>query len=156
MPRRRPVPASAPSEKPAPSPPDGQAAAPSAPDARPPGWSPRDMLIPYVLLAVSLHRAHGYLIEEYLRGAGFFNVEMSTLYRTLRQLEKDGLLHSSWEPGPSGPARRVYSLTDVGRTWLDSWADTLGMYRRMLDQFFGLYAGDAAGASNEARHRKEP
>ncbi|HTD80196.1 MAG TPA: hypothetical protein VK898_21350, partial [Chloroflexota bacterium] len=25
-----------------------------------------DMLIPYVLLAVSLQRAHGYLIEEYL------------------------------------------------------------------------------------------
>ena len=113
------------------------------------------MLIPYVLLAVSLHRAHGYLIEEYLRGAGFFNVEMSTLYRTLRQLEKDGLLHSSWEAGPSGPARRVYSLTDVGHTWLDSWADTLNMYRRMLDQFFGLYTGNAAGPSRGARKQKE-
>src|ERR1700693_49815 len=106
MPRRRPAPASAPPQEP-----PSAAAAPDAPHT---GWSPRDMLIPYVLLAVSLQRAHGYLIEEYLRGAGFFNVEMSTLYRTLRQLEKDGLLHSNWEPGPSGPARRVYSLTDVG------------------------------------------
>ncbi|MDQ6672993.1 MAG: helix-turn-helix transcriptional regulator [Chloroflexota bacterium] len=113
------------------------------------------MLIPYVLLAVSLRRAHGYLIEEYLRGAGFFNVEMSTLYRTLRQLEKDGLLHSSWEAGLSGPARRVYSLTDVGRTWLDSWAGTLSMYRRMLDQFFGLYTGGAAGHSRDTRKQKE-
>src|ERR671935_1858223 len=74
-----------------------------------------DMLIPYVLLAVSLQRAHGYLIEEYLRGLGFLTLEMSTLYRTLRQLEKDGLLLSNWEPGPTGPARRVYTLTDVGR-----------------------------------------
>src|ERR1700686_1603647 len=123
MPRRRPAPASAPAEPPASSSADGQAppAAP-IPDAPPTGWSPRDMLIPYALLAVSLQRAHGYLIEEYLRGAGFFNVEMSTLYRTLRQLEKDGLLHSSWEAGPSGPSRRVYSLTDLGRTWLDHWA----------------------------------
>src|ERR1700737_4281245 len=130
MPRRRPAPASAPAAQPAPSAAEGEAS-PSMPppDAPPSGWSPRDMLIPYVLLAVSLHRAHGYLIEEYLRGAGFFHIEMSTLYRTLRQLEKDGLLHSSWEAGPSGPARRVYSLTDVGSTWLDSWADTLGMYR---------------------------
>jgi PadR family transcriptional regulator, regulatory protein PadR len=103
------------------------------------GWSPRDILIPYVLLAVSLQRAHGYLIEEYLRSIGFFSLEMSTLYRTLRQLEKDGLLQSSWEPGPTGPARRVYSLTDVGRSWLDQWAGTLDTYRRMLDQFFGLY-----------------
>jgi poly-beta-hydroxybutyrate-responsive repressor len=98
------------------------------------------MLIPYLLLAVSLQRAHGYLIEEYLRGAGFLGLDMSTLYRTLRQLEKDGLLDSSWEPGPTGPARRVYSLTDVGRAWLDQWAGTLDAYRRMLDQFFGLYS----------------
>src|SRR3979411_2585754 len=112
----------------------GGFASPTAP------WSPRDILIPYVLLAVSLQRAHGYLIEEYLRGAGFFSLEMSTLYRTLRQLEKDGLLHSSWEPGPTGPARRVYSLTAVGRGWLDQWADTLGVFRRMLDPFFALVA----------------
>jgi poly-beta-hydroxybutyrate-responsive repressor len=79
------------------------------------------------------------MIEEYLRGVGFLSLEMSTLYRTLRQLEKDGLLRSTWEPGPTGPARRVYSLTDVGRTWLDQWAGALDMYRQMLDQFFGLY-----------------
>src|ERR1041384_374368 len=93
--------------------------------AQPAAWSPRDILIPYVLLAVSLQRAHGYLIEEYLRSVGFLSLELSTLYRTLRQLEKDGLLCSSWEPGPTGPARRVYSLTDVGRTWLDQWAGAL-------------------------------
>jgi PadR family transcriptional regulator, regulatory protein PadR len=136
MPRRRPAPAQ-PSQadgSPGPQPPAPQAS--SAPSS---AWSPRDILIPYVLLAVSLQRAHGYLIEEYLRSIGFLSLEMSTLYRTLRQLEKDGLLRSSWEPGPTGPARRVYSLTDVGRSWLDQWADTLDMYRRMLDQFFGLY-----------------
>jgi poly-beta-hydroxybutyrate-responsive repressor len=101
----------------------------------------RDMLIPYVLLAISLHRGHGYLIEEYLRGLGFFGLEMSTLYRTLRQLEKDGLLRSEWEPGPAGPARRVYALTDAGRAWLDTWASALESYRSMIDRFFGLYAG---------------
>ena len=119
-----------------PPPPSTDAAADSSPQT---AWSPRDILIPYVLLAVSLQRAHGYLIEEYLRSVGFLSLEMSTLYRTLRQLEKDGLLHSSWEPGPTGPARRVYSLTEVGRGWLDQWANTLDVYRRMLDQFFGLY-----------------
>jgi hypothetical protein len=44
------------------------------------------MLIPYLLLAVSLQRAHGYLIEEYLRGAGFLGLDMSTLYRATRVL----------------------------------------------------------------------
>jgi poly-beta-hydroxybutyrate-responsive repressor len=102
------------------------------------------MLIPYVLLAVSMQRAHGYLIEEYLRQIGFLTLEMSTLYRTLRQLEKDGLLESSWEHGEAGPARRVYSLTDLGRAWLDQWASALDLYRQMLDQFFGLYTSKGA------------
>ena len=136
MPRRRPAPATPPPGETTPPPPSTDAAADSSPQT---AWSPRDILIPYVLLAVSLQRAHGYLIEEYLRSVGFLSLEMSTLYRTLRQLEKDGLLHSSWEPGPTGPARRVYSLTEVGSGWLDQWANTLDVYRRMLDQFFGLY-----------------
>jgi poly-beta-hydroxybutyrate-responsive repressor len=138
VPRRRPSPAQPPGGTPA-TPEANTQESPDTPAQHAAPWSPRDILIPYVLLAVSLQRAHGYLIEEYLRSVGFFSLEMSTLYRTLRQLEKDGLLQSSWEPGPTGPARRVYSLTDVGRTWLDQWAGTLDTYRRMLDQFFGLY-----------------
>src|SRR5438309_11991175 len=145
MPRRRPAPATPPPHETTPPPPSTDAAADASPPA---AWSPRDILIPYVLLAVSLQRAHGYLIEEYLRSVGFLSLEMSTLYRTLRQLEKDGLLHSSWEPGPTGPARRVYSLTEVGSGWLDQGADTLGVYRRMLDQFFGLYGGNTNSSAD--------
>ena len=118
-------------------------------------WSPRDILIPYVLLAVSLGRAaHGYLIEEYLKSLGFFRTDASTLYRTLRQLEKDGLLLSTWETGQTGPARRVYSLTDAGRAWLDAWVATLEVYRSMIDNFFSLYTGGASageGAAPEER-----
>lgn len=102
------------------------------------------MLVPYVLLAVSLQRAHGYLIEEYLTSLGFFTIDMSTLYRTLRQLEKDGLLLSDWETGPAGPARRVYTLTDAGRAWLDAWVATLDSYRAMIDTFFSLYSDGTA------------
>jgi PadR family transcriptional regulator PadR len=132
MPRRR---------YPPPPPPSGDDDSPSDSPIPPFGWSPRDVLVPYVLLAVSVQRSHGYLIEEYLRGLGLLGLEMSTLYRTLRQLEKDGLLFSSWEPGPSGPARRVYTLTDAGQLWLDGWARALDGYRSLLDRFFGLYTG---------------
>ena len=104
-----------------------------------PGWPPRDILAPFVLLAVSLQRAHGYVIEDYLRTLGVFGVTMSTLYRTLRQMEKDGFLVSTWEPGPTGPARRVYTITDAGHAWLDSSAAMLNAYRETIDRFFGLY-----------------
>ena len=104
----------------------------------------RDLLVPYVLLAISAQRAHGYLIEQYLRGLGLAQVEMSTLYRTLRQLEQQGLVTSGWEAGPGGPARRVYTLTDAGRAWLRTGADALAAYRGAIDAFFGRYESGAA------------
>lgn len=142
--------------------PDRQtAAASSAPDpAEPieepeplPGWPPRDFLAPFVLLAVSLQRSHGYVIEDYLRALGVFGITMSTLYRTLRQMEKDGLLESIWEPGPTGPARRVYTITDAGHIWLDSSAAMLNAYRQTIDRFFGLYGAGpgATGQQTDAR-----
>src|SRR5712691_7082422 len=100
MPRRRSSP-TPPGGSPAP---EASQSAPATPQGATAGVGMREMLIPYVLLAVSLQRAHGYWIEEYLRSLGFLSLEMSTLYRTLRQLEKDGLLRSNWEPGPTGPA----------------------------------------------------
>ena len=118
-----------------------------------PGWPPRDFLAPFVLLAVSLERAHGYVIEDYLRALGVFGITMSTLYRTLRQMEKDGFLESTWEPGPTGPARRVYTITDAGYTWLDTSAAMLSTYRETIDRFFGLYE---AGPGEARRQAKEP
>lgn len=114
-------------------------------------WTFRDFLIPYILLSLSMQRAHGYIIEQYLRGLGLANVEMSTLYRTLRQLERDGLVYSTWEPGPEGPARRIYSLTDAGRWWLDAGASALAGYRTIIDRFFGNYSGPAPRPEDDTR-----
>jgi poly-beta-hydroxybutyrate-responsive repressor len=120
------------------------------------GWPPRDFLAPFVLLAVSMQRSHGYVIEDYLRALGLFGITMSTLYRTLRQMEKDGFLESTWEPGPTGPARRVYTITDAGHVWLDSSAAMLNAYRETIDRFFGLYgAGPRANRDRRADSKAE-
>jgi PadR family transcriptional regulator len=134
--------------------PEDRTGAPSQPDQADPldereplsGWPPRDILAPFVLLAVSMQRAHGYVIEDYLRAFGLFGITMSTLYRTLRQMEKDGYLESTWEPGPTGPARRVYTITDAGHAWLDSSAALLDAYRQTIDRFLDVY-GAALGSN---------
>jgi poly-beta-hydroxybutyrate-responsive repressor len=141
--------------------PEGRAGAKSQPDPaeqtdeREPlsAWPPRDILAPFVLLAVSMQRAHGYVIEDYLRALGLFGITMSTLYRTLRQMEKDGFLESTWEPGPTGPARRVYTITDAGHAWLDSSATMLDAYRQTIDRFLDLY-GTGAGANGPDRDER--
>src|SRR5215208_4825376 len=104
-------------------------------------WSPRNLLVPYLLLALSYYRAHGYLLQQYLRTLGFFGVDITTIYRTLRQMEKQGLVDSAWDTEAQGPARRVYGLTDAGRLFLGSWAAALGQYRESLDRFFRMYQG---------------
>jgi poly-beta-hydroxybutyrate-responsive repressor len=119
------------------------------------GWSPRDLLVPYVLLAISAQKAHGYFIEQYLRGMGLAQVEMTRIYRTLRQLEQQGLVTSAWEAGPDGPARRVYTLTDAGKTWLRGGAAMLEGYRTAIDAFFGRYQPGTASNPGPARKTKK-
>lgn len=107
-------------------------------------WAPRNLLVPYLLLALSYYRAHGYLLQQYLRTLGCFGVDVTTIYRTLRQLEKQGLVDSTWDTEAQGPARRVYSLTPGGRMFLETWAAALGQYREILDRFVRMYQGAEA------------
>lgn len=102
-------------------------------------WAPKNLLVPYLLLALSAYEAHGYLLQQYLRGLGFLSTNITTIYRTLRDLERKGLVSSYWQPTDEGPARRMYTLTDAGRGTLGVWAGALESYRAMIDGFFRMY-----------------
>jgi poly-beta-hydroxybutyrate-responsive repressor len=104
-------------------------------EARP----PRDLILPYLLLLIRSYQAHGYLLLGRLAEAGFGALDPGWLYRTLRQMEKDGLVTSAWDTASAGPARRVYSITEAGQAMLDVWAAGLQQHRRMLDGFIQLY-----------------
>jgi PadR family transcriptional regulator, regulatory protein PadR len=55
-------------------------------------------------------------------------VKLGTLYPVLRSLEADGLLESQVDPSVSGPPRRYYRVTPLGRAVLgqlrEAWAYT--------------------------------
>ncbi|HEX3030708.1 MAG TPA: poly-beta-hydroxybutyrate-responsive repressor [Bacillota bacterium] len=98
-------------------------------------------LSPYLLLMLKNWNSHGYELMQKLMFFGFAPIDQATVYRTLRQLEKDGLVVSHWEHAVKGPAKRLYGLTDAGELFLQSCAATMGQYQKMLDQFFRLYTG---------------
>jgi DNA-binding PadR family transcriptional regulator len=53
---------------------------------------------------------------------GFTQKNAGAITRSLTQMERDGLLASEWvfpEAPMNGPARKIYSLTDAGRSYLD-------------------------------------
>jgi PadR family transcriptional regulator, regulatory protein PadR len=64
-------------------------------------------------------------------------------------MEKNGAVKSAWETSKGGPARRVYSITDVGEAYLDFWVKSLEQYQRNVDAFFRLYTGKPRQASGK-------
>lgn len=102
---------------------------------------PKNWLTPAVLLLLREWNSYGYDLMKGLAGFGFAMMNPGSLYRTLRQMEKDGLLRSTWDTEGQGPARRVYSITDAGEEYLKLWAGSLEQYRAMTDRFFRLYFG---------------
>ena len=101
---------------------------------------PKNFITPWVLLVLKQWSLHGYLILQQLERMGFAGIDHATLYRELRRLERDGFVASQWETGESGPARRVYSITDAGEEMLRGWTDVVSGYQRMINGFFDLYA----------------
>jgi poly-beta-hydroxybutyrate-responsive repressor len=102
---------------------------------------PRNWLVPVILLTLREWNSYGYELMERATKFGFEAMNPGTLYRTLRQMEKEGLCKSRWETSEGGPARRVYSITNAGEAYLDFWAEALEQYRHIMDTFFRLYAG---------------
>ena len=110
---------------------------------------PRNWLVPVILLSLREWNSYGYELMERTAAFGFEAMNPGTLYRTLRQMEKDGVVESEWETSRGGPARRVYSITDAGEAYLDFWAEALEQYQRNMDAFFRLYTGRPPQKDNE-------
>lgn len=109
----------------------------------------KNWLPPYLLLMLKQWNAHGYELMQKLMLFGFGAVDQATVYRTLRQLEKDGLVTSHWETAVKGPAKRLYALTEAGEQFLQGCAISMQQYRKMLDQFFQMYTGISLSESED-------
>jgi poly-beta-hydroxybutyrate-responsive repressor len=107
-------------------------------DDRPDGGQPKKFLRPCTLLLLREAPSHGYQLLDRLAEFGFAR-DPGGLYRTLRGLEAEGLVQSSWQTSANGHDRRSYALTYEGERWLHAWASTLQGSRRVLDRFLGRY-----------------
>jgi len=65
---------------------------------------------------------YGYEIlqEAERRSERAFQLKEGTLYPALHQMERAGWLRAKWRNGPTGRARKYYSLTARGRRRADS------------------------------------
>ena len=80
--------------------------------------------------------SYGYQIAERLPAFALTDatIEGAALYRTLRTLELNGYVKSTWTVG-AGPGRRNYHLTSAGEDHLRDWAVLLDTLGRAMIQF---------------------
>ena len=81
-------------------------------------------------------KSYGYEIADCLPQYALTDatIEGAALYRTLRTLEANGYVCSTWDNG-DGPARRNYCLTRAGHTHLLDWAHLLKSLGRKMVAF---------------------
>ena len=106
-------------------------------DARPRRW-----LTPVTLVLLEGERSHGYeLMRRMEEEFGFEQINPGLVYRTLRQMEHEGLCRSEWETPATegGPPRRMYSITGAGKAYLEAFPEARRQYQQLMDEFARVY-----------------
>lgn len=99
---------------------------------------------PCLLLALRRAPSYGYQLLEELAKSGFHedSPDAAAIYRNLRRLEDENFVESRWEPGESGPAKRIYKITPLGCRLLAEWASAMEAQRSALDNFLSVYQAE--------------
>lgn len=87
-----------------------------------------------VLAFLSGRPAYGYEITAWLREQGFSDIAEGTVYALLIRIEQRGLVDVEKVPSEKGPPRKVYTLNDAGRDYLDEFWRTWSFLTDRLDQ----------------------
>jgi PadR family transcriptional regulator PadR len=96
---------------------------------------------PSILLGLLLGASYGYELIQNIQRFGFVEGQAppGMIYRHLRQLEQDGLVSSKWETEGTGPAKRMYNITEEGKEVLAIWIDYMEKQAENLKAFVNYY-----------------
>jgi len=118
-----------------------------------PAHAIRGFVQPWALLLLLQGPTHGYeLLERLAEDDDIPGPDPGLLYRTLRKLERRGLVRSTWETERAGPARRLYQVTPQGQEFVHAWAERVRTIRRRLDRFMVEYERQFGVREGEENH----
>jgi len=74
----------------------------------------------WLLLLLSQHKRYPYEIKKSINelSQNTISVEENSIYRALKRLAQNGIVDSELQPSETGPNRRYFFLTDLGRELL--------------------------------------
>jgi len=93
-------------------------------------------LILAVLESGPLH-GYGMVREIQTRSEDALAFGEGTIYPALKALERDGFIEGAWDTSATGPARKVYSLSQSGIYELARRRDVWRRFTHSIDQVIG-------------------
>lgn len=103
----------------------------------------RKMFFLQSCLLVLLHRepGYGYSLMDGLQEFGFQpeHMDISIIYRALRDMQENELVSDSWDNNSLGPQRRVYTITPQGEEVLAGWINNLRQRRKDIEKLEAAY-----------------
>ena len=100
-------------------------------------------MTPVTLVLLEEESSHGYeLMKRMEEEFGFEQINPGPVYRTLRQMENEGLCRSEWDvprAEEGGPPRRMYVITEAGEAYLAAWAKACKDYQQLMGEFARVY-----------------
>ena len=103
-----------------------------------------------IVRAIRDREVYGYELRGQLAAEGQ-KVQLSYLYKTLKEMEDEGLLESRRQAGERGPRRRHYRLTAKGRRELGS---IFGEATELIHDFYEDYVSKLPQRSSGAGSRR--
>ena len=92
---------------------------------------------PAVMAILAKEPQHGYALMEQIKAMPMLEgqaADAAGVYRLLNAMQDHGLVQSHWDTSGSGPAKKLFCLTDSGGNCLARWLGTLTDYHHRLGQ----------------------
>jgi PadR family transcriptional regulator PadR len=97
----------------------------------------KKLIVPGILLLLKKEPTHGYDLLQKLTDLGIEEdrLDPGTVYRTLRGMEKEGLIESKWITEGPGPAKRSYQVTPKATAEIGMWVKEVEKQKGLLSGF---------------------
>lgn len=92
---------------------------------------------PAVLMILAESPAHGYIIIQHLEKYDMFKEQppdVSGIYRTLKSMEEEKLVVSTWDISDNTIPKRCFTITPAGLECLSQWIKTLESYNQAINE----------------------
>lgn len=114
------------------------------------------LLHPLLLLLLYEKSSYGYNLLERMKEIEVpdAQIDPGAVYKTLRQMQDEGLVKSGWKIKSSGPPTRIYKITPIGESILSDWVAIMKKRRVFVEKFLSHYDSLSGGKTRSKVHTR--